>query len=187
MHTCTCTSHAHMLTHIHIYIYQQVMNIWDLTSNRLLRTVPVFEPIEAVVALSTNITIGSHNDNRNTQFSAVDSKWHSGCVALAGQKGSVRVYQFGPKVNACIYVYTSMHICVCCLTQIVLIPAQLGTSICHTCPSACFTCHPSDFFPSVIIRDYARIWSHILPMSYVSRALSPRLTCIRSGRLYHEQ
>jgi hypothetical protein len=32
----------------------QVINIWDLNTYKLLRTVPVFEPIEAVVALPVN-------------------------------------------------------------------------------------------------------------------------------------
>jgi hypothetical protein len=44
----------------------QVINIWDLNTYKLLRTVPVFEPIEAVVALSDDALEVTTQDTSTT-------------------------------------------------------------------------------------------------------------------------
>ena len=76
----------------------QVLNIWDMKSFRLLKTLPVYEALEGVVALPGEFYQGSEKGTKavaKNKSKKQDSFSHGQSLlfAVAGQKGIVRVYR----------------------------------------------------------------------------------------------
>jgi U3 small nucleolar RNA-associated protein 13 len=59
----------------------KVMNLWDLTSNSLLRTFPVFEVLEAVCALGPSALQSMEEGTTNRQL-----------VAIGGERGTLHIW-----------------------------------------------------------------------------------------------
>ncbi|CAM9396122.1 unnamed protein product [Phaeothamnion confervicola] len=71
----------------------QVVCLWDVPRRELLKVQPVYEAVEAIIALPAPAEEGV------PEQSAAAAAAHRGRFAIAGDKGVVRVFSYAPKVT----------------------------------------------------------------------------------------